>query len=154
MVAPCSGIIMTTFMLSDIVVVWLIILLCLVHAQAWLDWLKCSQEHLVSMVLCHIRGQDYHGVHYWSVSVLMQVPWTGYSYSPSRSTLLSLWPHLYILPVWGLLFACVNLVYEFSLSIMKRLWDHGPACPLKVTNGFLVNTKVSTWTLLNKARTK
>ena len=70
--------------------------LCLVHAQARLDWLKCSQEHLVSMVLCHIRGQDYHGVLYWSVSVLMQVPWTGYSYPPSRSTLLSLSPHLYI----------------------------------------------------------
>ena len=81
----------------------LFVWLCLVHAQGWLDWLNCSQEHLVSMVLCHIRGQDYHGVHYWSVSVLMQVPWTGYNYPPSRSTLLSLWPHLYIR------IACVRL---------------------------------------------
>ena len=130
----------------------LFVWLCLVHAQGWLDWLNCSQEHLVSMVLCHIRGQDYHGVHYWSVSVLMQVPWTGYTITLPQDLHSSVFDHtyIYILPVWGLLCACVNLVYEFVLSIMKRLWDHGPACPLKVTNGFLVNTMVSTWTLLNK----
>jgi len=157
-VAPCSGIIMTTFMLCDIGVVWLIILfvwLCLVRAQAWLDWLKCSQEHLVSMVLCHIRGQDYHGVHYWSVSVLMQVPWTGYNYPPSRSTLLSLWPHLYIR------IACVRLTLRMCKPSVWVCFKYNEEAvrsrtcmPTEVTNGFLVNTKVSAWTLLNKARTK